>query len=78
MFQLKLIHLLIYLLLGQREQLNVASAYIDGTSVYGHNEYEARKLRTFSKGKFLTNFKTNGSLNNMNNIKWTYKSKEKY
>lgn len=37
--------------LGQRDQLNLVSSYLDGSTIYGSSEEQARNLRTFKGGK---------------------------
>lgn len=37
--------------LGPRDQLNLASSFLDGSQIYGSNEAQARRLRTFSGGR---------------------------
>jgi len=39
---------------SQREQMNLITAYIDGSGVYGSSEERAHWLRTFSKGELKT------------------------
>lgn len=34
--------------------MNLATAFIDGGGIYGHDSNTASKLRTYSKGKLLT------------------------
>ncbi|XP_054154519.1 peroxidase-like [Oppia nitens] len=41
--------------LGAREQMNAQTSYLDLSMVYGFEERQAIKLRTFEKGKLLTN-----------------------
>ena len=42
---------------GTREQVNMATACIDGSQVYGPSATRAQNLRTFSGGYSLTYFK---------------------
>lgn len=42
--------------LGQREQLNQLSAFIDGGMVYGRSQQETESLRSFSGGKLRNSF----------------------
>ncbi|XP_054152513.1 peroxidase-like [Oppia nitens] len=41
--------------LGTREQMNAQTAYLDLSMIYGFEERQAIKLRTFEKGKLITN-----------------------
>ena len=47
----KIILFLIFPLDKSREQVNLLSAYIDGSNVYGLDAKRAEMLRTFSGGK---------------------------
>ncbi|PAV72368.1 hypothetical protein WR25_17025 isoform A [Diploscapter pachys] len=40
--------------LGAREQVNLASSYLDGSAVYGSNQDRAKQLRTFRNGLLRT------------------------
>ena len=48
-----------------REQINMASAFIDGGGIYGHDSSTASKLRSYIKGRLLT-YNDQLPLNTMN------------
>ena len=39
---------------GERQQINVATAFVDGGAIYGHDTNTASKLRAYVRGKLLT------------------------
>lgn len=42
-------------LLGQRQQLNLATSYLDGSQIYGSTEKQATELREGRFGRLRTN-----------------------